>query len=100
MGASQSWVATAESGCLAVCPVVATNVTCFLFALQFEFENVKFRQLQKQKFQITNNGQVTCHFSFIPKLNDSHYCKPWLRAEPCEGYLEPGEFYHGFYSVY
>lgn len=62
-----------------------------LFAPQFEFENVKFRQLQKQKFQITNNGQVTCHFSFIPKLNDTHYCKPWLRAEPCEGYLEPGE---------
>ncbi|NWZ05909.1 OCRL phosphatase, partial [Agelaius phoeniceus] len=58
---------------------------------EFEFENVKFRQLLKQKFQITNNGQVTCHFSFIPKLNDNHYCKPWLRAEPCEGYLEPDE---------
>ncbi|KFV80239.1 Inositol polyphosphate 5-phosphatase OCRL-1, partial [Struthio camelus australis] len=58
---------------------------------EFDFENVKFRQLQKQKFQITNNGQVTCHFSFIPKLNDSQYCKPWLRAEPCEGYLEPNE---------
>ncbi|NXD10229.1 OCRL phosphatase, partial [Nothocercus nigrocapillus] len=58
---------------------------------EFEFENVKFRQLQKQKFQITNNGQVPCHFSFIPKLNDSQYCKPWLRAEPCEGYLEPNE---------
>ncbi|XP_068007975.1 inositol polyphosphate 5-phosphatase OCRL isoform X3 [Melanerpes formicivorus] len=58
---------------------------------EFEFENVKFRQLQKQKFQITNDGQVTCHFSFIPKLNDTHYCKPWLRAEPCEGYLEPDE---------
>ncbi|XP_061454303.1 inositol polyphosphate 5-phosphatase OCRL isoform X2 [Rhineura floridana] len=58
---------------------------------EFLFENVKFRQLQKEKFQITNNGQVTCHFSFIPKLNDSQYCKPWLRAEPCEGYLEPNE---------
>lgn len=59
--------------------------------LQFFFENVKFRQLQKEKFQITNNGQVSCHFSFIPKLNDSQYCKPWLRAEPCEGYVEPSE---------
>uniref|UniRef100_A0A8D0HFU7 phosphoinositide 5-phosphatase n=1 Tax=Sphenodon punctatus TaxID=8508 RepID=A0A8D0HFU7_SPHPU len=58
---------------------------------EFLFENVKFRQLQKEKFQITNNGQVTCHFSFIPKLNDSQYCKSWLRAEPCEGYLEPNE---------
>ncbi|XP_048369968.1 inositol polyphosphate 5-phosphatase OCRL isoform X2 [Sphaerodactylus townsendi] len=58
---------------------------------EFSFENVKFRQLRTEKFQITNNGQVTCHFSFIPKLNDSQYCKPWLRAEPCEGYLEPNE---------
>ncbi|XP_062997947.1 inositol polyphosphate 5-phosphatase OCRL [Elgaria multicarinata webbii] len=58
---------------------------------EFSFENVKFRQLQKEKFQITNNGQVPCHFSFIPKLNDSQYCKPWLRAEPCEGFVEPNE---------
>ncbi|XP_074064397.1 inositol polyphosphate 5-phosphatase OCRL [Macrotis lagotis] len=58
---------------------------------EFVFEEVKFRQLQKQKFQVTNNGQVPCHFSFIPKLSDSQYCKPWLRAEPCEGCLEPSE---------
>ncbi|XP_053129728.1 inositol polyphosphate 5-phosphatase OCRL isoform X1 [Hemicordylus capensis] len=58
---------------------------------EFSFEKVKFRQLQKETFQITNNGQVPCHFSFIPKLNDSQYCKPWLRAEPCEGYVEPNE---------
>ncbi|XP_032886449.1 inositol polyphosphate 5-phosphatase OCRL isoform X3 [Amblyraja radiata] len=57
----------------------------------FTFEDVKFRQLQKKSFQITNDGQVPCHFSFIPKLNDSHYSKQWLRAEPCEGYLEPDE---------
>ncbi|GCB72175.1 hypothetical protein scyTo_0009047 [Scyliorhinus torazame] len=45
----------------------------------------------REKFQITNDGQVPCHFSFIPKLNDSNYSKQWLRAEPCEGYLEPNE---------
>ncbi|XP_006754715.1 PREDICTED: inositol polyphosphate 5-phosphatase OCRL-1 [Myotis davidii] len=58
---------------------------------EFVFTNVKFRQLQKEKFRITNNGQVPCHFSFIRKLNDSQYCKPWLRAEPNQGYLEPNE---------
>ncbi|XP_069069092.1 inositol polyphosphate 5-phosphatase OCRL isoform X1 [Pleurodeles waltl] len=58
---------------------------------EFVFKNVKFRKLQKEKFQIKNDGQVTCHFSFIPKLNDSQYCKPWLRAEPSDGYLEPNE---------
>ncbi|KAJ8401767.1 hypothetical protein AAFF_G00377380 [Aldrovandia affinis] len=58
---------------------------------EFTFENVKFRQLQRERFLITNDGQVHCHFAFIPKLNDSQYCKPWLRAEPCEGFLEPNE---------
>ncbi|XP_075042346.1 inositol polyphosphate 5-phosphatase OCRL isoform X2 [Mixophyes fleayi] len=57
----------------------------------FKFERVRFRQLHKEKFAIQNDGQVPCHFSFIPKLNDMQYCKPWLRAEPCEGYLEPNE---------
>ncbi|XP_042300511.1 inositol polyphosphate 5-phosphatase OCRL-like [Sceloporus undulatus] len=67
---------------------------------EFTFENVKFRQLRKEKFQITNNGQVTCHFSFIPKLNDSQYCKPWLRAEPFEGYLEPSESLENHWDCY
>ncbi|XP_063794439.1 inositol polyphosphate 5-phosphatase OCRL isoform X2 [Pseudophryne corroboree] len=57
----------------------------------FKFDRVRFRQLHKEKFLIQNDGQVPCHFSFIPKLNDTQYCKPWLRAEPCEGYLEPNE---------
>ncbi|XP_018602144.1 inositol polyphosphate 5-phosphatase OCRL-1-like isoform X2 [Scleropages formosus] len=58
---------------------------------EFTFSNVKFRQLQRERFVITNDGQVPCHFAFIPKLNDSQYCKPWLRAEPCDGFLEPNE---------
>ncbi|KAM9066992.1 inositol polyphosphate 5-phosphatase OCRL-like [Sarcophilus harrisii] len=66
----------------------------------FRFENVKFRQLQKQKLQITNNGQVPCHFSFVSKLGDKQYCKPWLQAKPCDGYLEPNETVDIFLSVY
>ncbi|XP_053486457.1 inositol polyphosphate 5-phosphatase OCRL isoform X1 [Ictalurus furcatus] len=58
---------------------------------EFHFENVKFRQLQKQNFLITNDGQVPCTFAFIPKLTDSQYCKPWLRADPNDGVLDPNE---------
>ncbi|XP_060783682.1 inositol polyphosphate 5-phosphatase OCRL [Neoarius graeffei] len=58
---------------------------------EFHFENVKFRQLQKTTFLITNDGQVPCTFAFIPKLTDSQYCKPWLRADPNEGVLDPNE---------
>ncbi|XP_069049892.1 inositol polyphosphate 5-phosphatase OCRL isoform X2 [Lepisosteus oculatus] len=67
---------------------------------EFVFESVKFRQLQKQPFLITNDGQVPCQFAFIPKLNDTQYCKPWLRADPCDGILEPNETLEIFLEVY
>ncbi|XP_046904641.1 inositol polyphosphate 5-phosphatase OCRL isoform X3 [Hypomesus transpacificus] len=67
---------------------------------EFTFENIKFRQLQRERFVITNDGQVPCHFLFIPKLNDTQYCKPWLRAEPSEGFLEPNETLEIYLEVY
>ncbi|XP_072519238.1 inositol polyphosphate 5-phosphatase OCRL isoform X2 [Salminus brasiliensis] len=67
---------------------------------EFTFENVKFRQLQRQNFRITNDGQVPCTFAFIPKLTDSQYCKPWLRAEPSEGLLDPNEYIDITLEVY
>ncbi|XP_034037646.1 inositol polyphosphate 5-phosphatase OCRL isoform X2 [Thalassophryne amazonica] len=67
---------------------------------EFTFENVKFRQLQKERFLIKNDGQVPCHFVFIPKLNDTQYCKPWLRAEPSDGFLEPNETLEIYLEVY
>ncbi|XP_067373820.1 inositol polyphosphate 5-phosphatase OCRL isoform X4 [Channa argus] len=66
----------------------------------FTFENVKFRQLRKERFLITNDGQVACHFAFIPKLNDTQYCKSWLRAEPSDGFLEPSEKLEIYLEVY
>ncbi|KAK2848918.1 hypothetical protein Q5P01_008752 [Channa striata] len=71
-----------------------------LSSREFSFENVKFRQLQKERFLITNDGQVPCHFAFIPKLNDSQYCKHWLRAEPSDGFLEPSETLEIYLEVY
>ncbi|XP_062416552.1 inositol polyphosphate 5-phosphatase OCRL isoform X4 [Pungitius pungitius] len=67
---------------------------------EFTFANVKFRKLQRERFVITNDGQVPCHFAFIPKLNDSQYCKPWLRAEPSDGFLEPNETLEIYLDVY
>ncbi|XP_060904432.1 inositol polyphosphate 5-phosphatase OCRL isoform X1 [Labrus mixtus] len=67
---------------------------------EFTFGSVKFRQLQRERFMITNDGQVPCHFGFIPKLNDSQYCKPWLRAEPSDGFLEPNETLEIYLDVY
>uniref|UniRef100_A0A8C7I2F8 phosphoinositide 5-phosphatase n=1 Tax=Oncorhynchus kisutch TaxID=8019 RepID=A0A8C7I2F8_ONCKI len=67
---------------------------------EFTFKDVKFRQLQRERFVIFNDGQVPCHFAFIPKLNDSQYCKNWLHAEPSEGFLEPNETLEIFLDVY
>uniref|UniRef100_A0A4W5RTX6 phosphoinositide 5-phosphatase n=1 Tax=Hucho hucho TaxID=62062 RepID=A0A4W5RTX6_9TELE len=67
---------------------------------EFTFKDVKFRQLQRERFVISNDGQVPCHFVFIPKLNDSQYCKNWLHAEPSEGLLEPNETLEIFLDVY
>ncbi|KAG7265961.1 hypothetical protein CRUP_025875 [Coryphaenoides rupestris] len=66
----------------------------------FKFENVKFRRLQRERFVITNDGQVTCHFAFIAKPNDTQYCKTWLRAEPSDGFLEPNENLEIYLEVY
>ncbi|XP_012717241.2 inositol polyphosphate 5-phosphatase OCRL isoform X2 [Fundulus heteroclitus] len=71
-----------------------------LSRIDFTFKDVKFRQLQKERFLIKNDGQVPCHFAFIPKPNDPNYCKPWLRAEPNEGFLEPSETLEIYLEVY
>ncbi|XP_057706424.1 inositol polyphosphate 5-phosphatase OCRL isoform X4 [Corythoichthys intestinalis] len=67
---------------------------------EFAFENVKFRQLERERLLLKNDGQVPCHFAFIPKLNDTLYCKSWLRAEPSEGFLEPNETLEIYLEVY
>uniref|UniRef100_A0A8C9SHR9 phosphoinositide 5-phosphatase n=1 Tax=Scleropages formosus TaxID=113540 RepID=A0A8C9SHR9_SCLFO len=67
------------------------NVTLSTNFLQFNFENVRFWQPQRKHLFLTNNGQVPCQFAFIPKPRSSHYCKPWLKADPYEGFLDPTE---------
>lgn len=47
-------------------------------------------QLQIEKFTI-RNGQVPCQFEFISKPDEETYCKEWLIANPCKGFLLPGE---------
>nr|XP_023690270.1 inositol polyphosphate 5-phosphatase OCRL-1-like isoform X1 [Paramormyrops kingsleyae] len=58
---------------------------------EFTFEGVKFWQQQCRYLLIKNDGQVPCHFSFIPKLRASQFCKPWLKVDPSDGFLEPNE---------
>ncbi|XP_031450763.1 type II inositol 1,4,5-trisphosphate 5-phosphatase isoform X1 [Phasianus colchicus] len=56
---------------------------------EFHFEDVKYMQLQVEKFTI-RNGQVPCQFEFISKPDEVTYCKEWLIANPSKGFLLPG----------
>uniref|UniRef100_A0A8C3JXN5 phosphoinositide 5-phosphatase n=1 Tax=Calidris pygmaea TaxID=425635 RepID=A0A8C3JXN5_9CHAR len=57
---------------------------------EFHFEDVKYMQLQVEKFTI-HNGPVPCHFEFISKPDEQTYCKEWLIANPSKGFLLSGE---------
>uniref|UniRef100_A0A7M4FSE1 phosphoinositide 5-phosphatase n=1 Tax=Crocodylus porosus TaxID=8502 RepID=A0A7M4FSE1_CROPO len=57
---------------------------------EFFFKDVKYMQLQVEKLTI-RNGQVPCQFEFISKPDEDTYCKEWLIANPCKGFLLPGE---------
>lgn len=47
-------------------------------------------QLHVERFTI-RNGQVPCQFEFISKPDEETYCKEWLIANPCKGFLLSGE---------
>ena len=34
---------------------------------------------------LENTGSVVAQFHFIPKLQEAHFCKPWLTVEPPHG---------------
>jgi len=36
--------------------------------------------------------KVPVQFEFINKLNDDHYCKPWLSIEPSRGFIHISQY--------
>ncbi|KAJ7411955.1 Type II inositol 1,4,5-trisphosphate 5-phosphatase [Pitangus sulphuratus] len=58
---------------------------------EIHFEDVKYMQLQVERFTI-RNGQVPCQFEFISKPDEETYCKEWLIANPSKGFLLSGNY--------
>ncbi|XP_071957184.1 inositol polyphosphate 5-phosphatase OCRL-like [Antedon mediterranea] len=58
---------------------------------QLEFKDVKFMDPREKKVSLANTGQTGVHFKFVNKLDDKHFCKPWLKVEPSEAYFLPGD---------
>ena len=82
------------------------------------FDEVRYFQAQSKSITVSNMGKVEncillisaviltsfikkviANFRFIPKLDDSEFCKPWLWVQPCEGSLLPGLFLYRISSV-
>jgi hypothetical protein len=55
------------------------------------FDSLRFRVRQSQKITLTNTGQVSATFRFVPKLEDEYICKPWLSLKPSFAMLLPSE---------
>lgn len=56
------------------------------------FHKVKFMEPLFKELTVANTGQVPVQFEFIKKLDDSTYCKEWLRIEPFMSFIDPGKY--------
>ena len=58
---------------------------------EIDFKTVKFLEPVTSTLTVANTGQVPVTFEFIKKLNDTSFCKPWLKVDPSKGSIMPGE---------
>ncbi|KAJ8938680.1 hypothetical protein NQ318_004480 [Aromia moschata] len=58
---------------------------------EVKYDLVKFREPQTREIIIANTGMVPAEFEFIKKLDETSYCKDWLRIIPYCGSINPGE---------
>ncbi|EGC34737.1 inositol 5-phosphatase 4 [Dictyostelium purpureum] len=56
-----------------------------------DFETIKFMTPVTKQLVFENIGQVIARFQFIPKLDESILCKPWLKISPIAGMMIPKE---------
>ncbi|BFZ10183.1 hypothetical protein BsWGS_13221 [Bradybaena similaris] len=55
------------------------------------FKDVKFIEPQSQTVTVANVGQVPVEFEFVNKLNDSSFCRPWLKVTPSKSVIQEGQ---------
>ncbi|XP_051155862.1 inositol polyphosphate 5-phosphatase OCRL [Leptopilina boulardi] len=60
-------------------------------ATEIIFDTLRFLEPHSKDLIIANTGQVPVKFEFIKKLDDTSYCKDWLKIKPYFGFIEPGE---------
>ncbi|XP_022100456.1 inositol polyphosphate 5-phosphatase OCRL-1-like isoform X2 [Acanthaster planci] len=56
-----------------------------------KFKDVRYMEPQMLTLDVANVGQVNTVAKFVNKLDDKHFCKGWLKVEPVEVFLMPGD---------
>lgn len=67
---------------------------------QLEFGLVNCMVEKTIAIPIKNIGGVFARWSFVPKLDESKVCEPWLRFHPMLGVLAPGQVHEKFHMIY
>ena len=58
----------------------------------FVFPRVEYLKPQTKIVTLENTGHVVAQFRFVPKLEESQFCKPWFWVNPPIGMMLPGGF--------
>ncbi|KAI8579196.1 hypothetical protein K450DRAFT_243208 [Umbelopsis ramanniana AG] len=56
-----------------------------------DFGDVRFMTQKEVSITLENTGQMVASWHFIPKLDETVICKPWLQISRVTGVLGPGE---------
>jgi phosphatidylinositol-bisphosphatase len=56
-----------------------------------DFGEVRYGNPKERSLVIENIGQVFLQYQFIPKMNETTFCKPWIWVNPPSGVILPGE---------
>lgn len=59
--------------------------------VNLDFGEITYENSMTLPIQITNTGNVVAKYRFVPKLDESTLCKPWIKVEPPYGLIIPGE---------
>jgi len=59
--------------------------------INLDFGHIRYEESITLPINITNTGKVVAQFRFVPKLDESTLCKPWMSVAPTYGMLIPGE---------
>jgi hypothetical protein len=60
-----------------------------IHGLPLQLDSLFLQVPQTRRLYVTNTGSRPVLVSFIPKLDEEAYCKPWIEAKPSSAVVQP-----------